>query len=230
MTDLVMLIPSRGRPENMARWCQSLRDTGATCDQVVAVDDDDPTIEEYRRVSDEFGFMLVVAPRQQLVGTVNRHMSVLARQYPFVGYAGDDHVAITTQWDARLLEAARSAGKGGFAHCEDLLQSGRVPTTFVVDSRFIRSLGWIFEPSLVHLYADNSVVDLARALGTERYLSDVVVEHRHPFVGKATWDATYESANSTLRCEEDKASYESWRFGGGFDESLSILKAGLEWM
>lgn len=227
MVDLVVFVPSRGRPGNLVRWCQSLIDTESTCDLVVAVDDDDATLGEYHQVRDRFGFELVIAPREQLVGTTNRNATVLADRYPYVGFAGDDHVALTTHWDQILVESARSAGVGGLAHCDDRLQSGRVPTTFVVDSRFITALGWLHLPSLVHLYGDDVLRDLSQAIGTERYLPDVVVEHLHPFAGKAEWDATYEAANSELRCAEDKRAYEEWRYGGGFELSLKSLKAGL---
>ena len=50
--DLLVIVPSRGRPANIARLLDSVHDTAKMRTHVhVGIDDDDPELERYRYVS-----------------------------------------------------------------------------------------------------------------------------------------------------------------------------------
>jgi hypothetical protein len=62
-------------------------------------------------------------------------------------------------------------------------------------------------PELVHLYIDNHWKAWGEALGTLTYLNDVLLEHMHPFAGKAETDAVYDAANAPEMYDADSLAY-----------------------
>lgn len=209
MPDLVVVVPSRGRPARaaeLASVCASM----CTADTVllVAVDADDPTAPQYCAPAGTTVFFTHVPEPAGHVGAINWAAEQALRDFdPFaIAKLDDDHRPRTTGWDARYLEALRELGTG-IVYGNDLLQGARLPTAPAITADIVQALGFMAPPQLQHLYCDDYWRDLGRAAGCLRYLPDVVVEHMHPTAGKADMDAGYRRVNDPGQYRRDGDAY-----------------------
>jgi hypothetical protein len=215
MDTMVVLVPSRTRPANIARLMQAWADTGATAELVVLVDDDDPTLEEYRALDWREGFVLNVGKRQRIGPLLNEWAPLFVTRYDVVGFMGDDHCPRTIGWDKRILEASTP---WTVVYGDDLFQGENLPTAVFMGSGLIGSLGWFNPPGLDHLYLDDSWKLIGDRLGTLTYLPDVVIEHVHYLNGKAPVDALYQEVNDPNMYSHDQHVYVTWANGPAMDD------------
>jgi hypothetical protein len=207
MRDLLVIVPTRGRPTSMARLALALRGTAqAATDLIFAVDDDDQLSAQAVQMLGAHG---VSGPRNNLAGWTNVLARHFAKDYRALASLGDDHLPRTPGWDLRLLGAIAGMGGTGFAYGDDLLQGAALPTAVVVSSDIVTALGWMCEPSMRHYCIDNVWKDLGEGAGCLAYLPDVIIEHLHPAAGKAAPDATHQE--STAKDRLDFAAYGHWR-------------------
>lgn len=206
MSDLVVIVPSRGRPEAAETLVRVFADT-CTADTmlVFALDGDDPTLDRYPAVPQVVGESTCMVEALNLAA-----LAVLPSAGRGIGFMGDDHCPRTYGWDAAYLQALKDLGTG-IVYGDDLLQGPRLPTQCAMTSDIVRALGYMAPPVLKHLYVDNYWLDLGSALGRLRYLPDVMVEHRHPVAGKAAWDAGYARVNDAAVYQADGAAYEAFK-------------------
>jgi hypothetical protein len=232
VSELAIIVPTRGRPDQLRELLGAIAECSTTDVEVwVGLDDDDET-DYLAAVAEQPGSDLATAikgPRRSLSGWTNYLAGiVLERPSPprYLASLGDDHRPRTYGWDQKLIHALKLWGGTGIAYPNDLLQYGRLPTSWVVSSDIVSLLGWMMLPSCAHLYVDNATLALGQALGRIAYLPDVVVEHVHPIGGKGAWDASYAASNSTARYAADRAAFEEWqRRGLAFD--VASIQAGL---
>lgn len=204
---LIVVVPSRGRPQNVARLQQAWQDTGAVAELLVLIDDDDPEIHAYEALGLDW---LEVDKRQRIGPLVNEWAPVLASRFDVIGFMGDDHCPRTAHWDRRILEASTP---WTVVYGDDLLQGERLPTAAFQGSGLIRTLGRFNPPGCDHLYLDNYWMTLGQRLGTLRYLPDVVIEHLHYINGKATEDALYREVNAAAMYTHDAAAWTDYANG-----------------
>ena len=226
--DLLVIIPTRGRPQAVPAIVQAWDDTGATADVLFAVDTDDPELAAYKahvatlkadsRVRFTFG------KRRRLVGTLNTQAVKAAKSYRFLAFLGDDHRPrpAAMPWDARIRECL--SGGPGIVYGNDLLQGEAMATAVAMTSDIVTTLGFMVPDCLVHLCADLVWVDWGRGMGRITYLDDMVIEHLHPAAGKAAVDQGYEEANSSEQVSSDSAAYYEYRDGGGLAADLEKLR------
>lgn len=232
MHDLVVIVPSRGRPEAAHELVQAFNHTATTGPRLVfAVGEDDPTLPEYQDL------LLLTSCVELVVWAVDPTdrpssmgwaLNIAARaavaEYSFaIGFLGDDHRPRTKGWDAAYLAALRDLGTG-FVYGDDLYQGERLPTQWAMTADIVRALGYMTPPDLWHLFVDDFVRDLGRAAGCIRYLPDVVVEHLHPLAGKAAWDDSYRRSNAPEMYARDGAAYRAY-LRDGFLADVAKVKA-----
>lgn len=230
MRDLLVIVPSRGRPERlhaMIEACLSLSE--ADTDIAVACDDDD--LYDLRQFTGLPGIARVCwhhGPRAGLARWTNRLAALYTGRYPeycslggvttspepggrYRAFAslGDDHLPRTPGWDRLLLEAIGKLGGEGIAYGNDLHQGAALPTAPVISAGIVGALGWMMEPSLRHMFVDNVWADLGREAGCLAYVPDVVIEHQHPDAGKASGDGVYEESAAGTGVDRD--AYHRWR-------------------
>jgi hypothetical protein len=222
MSDLIVLVPTRGRPDNLWQLWLAFTETCAASTLLVAcVDDDDPELDAYRKVhaaaceqapagDGDARFLLLIGPRLRLGGTLNRYAPYWATLAPNVGFMGDDHRPRTVGWDRQYIDALAQLGTG-IVYGNDLIQGEALPTQAAMTSDIILATGHMLPPGLVHLWVDNAWLELGRALGAIAYLPDVIVEHCHPIASKAAWDAGYAECNTDELMDADRAVFEAWR-------------------
>ena len=213
MADLVVLVPSRGRPGNVARLVAACR---ATCTADVLLmwgfDEDDPCLQENLAAA-QWHSIACVRPRMGLAAWTNylcrAEIEAGPLGFPYLASIGDDMVPVTTGWDTRLTEAC---GTTGMAYPNDRRRDD-IPEAIVMTSDIVRALGWMSQPGLNHFFQDAVWRDIGVGAGCLRYLPDVIVEHRHPNVpGGDPPDATY--GDAALKFSEDMAAYQKWRLHG----------------
>jgi len=216
MPDLVVIVPSRGRPKAVAELAEQCVKT-CTADTVllVVVDSDDPTLPEYQAPAGTRVFFTWAPPDSGHVGAINWGAArALEDFHPFaIAKLDDDHRPRSKSWDADLLAVLREMGTG-IAYGNDLLQGQGLPTAPAITADIVEALGYMGPPALKHLFVDNFWLDLGRAAGCIRYLPDVVVEHMHPLAGKASIDDGYRRANSDERYRVDGGAYAAYLRGG----------------
>jgi len=201
-----MLVPSRGRPDNIVALLESWQVTsGGAAELLVAVDDDDPELDRYRALD----VSLEVGPRLRLGPTLNKLAVERARDHFAIGFLGDDHRLRTKGWDQFIVKELHDLGTG-IVYGDDLLQRERLPTAVAMTSDIITTLGYMVPPGLIHMYADNAWLVLGKELGRIRYLPDVVIEHMHPIAGKAPVDVGYAEVNSPGMYARDGAVFQRW--------------------
>lgn len=214
---IVVVMPSRGRPRRAAVAIQAIRDTAAlvATSVILAVDRDDPEYEGYTRLTFQpFGAevtLVTLEPGESgdLARATNTVSLRVAAADPtcIIANFGDDHIARTPGWDKRVEAVLQTPG---IAYGDDLIHGERLPTAPFISAEIVLALGWYALPTCRHLYVDDVWRELGEKAGCLRYLPDVVIEHVHPGVGKAEWDAGYMKANSAASINHDHRAYIEW--------------------
>jgi hypothetical protein len=222
VSDLLVIVPSRGRPDSVHRVVQAWTDTDAWRDAELTfvADEDDPRVDAYREA-----FAAVPLPDpatrgparlvtadvwRPLVPKLNLAANTWAGEHFAVGFAGDDHLPRTPGWAGKYLTALRELGTG-IVYGDDGLQGERLPTQWAMTSDIVRTLGAMVPAPVEHLYCDNAIKDLGEAAGFLRYLPDVLIEHMHPMARKAKVDDGYRLVNAPSQYRKDRAAYQRWR-------------------
>ena len=223
MSSLLVLVPSRGRPDNIARLIARFRSTRSEDTRLlVAVDDDDETRDGYLQMdSGEDWLEFVVGPRLRLAGTLNDLAPKYADSYDVLGFMGDDHLPWVAGWDRRILE---ESGPGTVVYGNDLFQGANLPTAVFLDSGIVRALGYFVPTGMTHLFLDNAWQDWGTATGKLKYLPDVIIEHLHPAAGKSELDDRYTEVNSEAVWSADELRYNEYKTNGEFAADIRKLQ------
>jgi hypothetical protein len=242
MPDLAILVPTRGRPENVRKVIGAWDFTNAWdhADLILVVDSDDPEIGGYRRVVEEYtSSSLVLADQLKtvemdewmpMVHKLNLAANLYAqtRQYFALGFAGDDHIPQTINWAKRYLTVLRELSTG-MVYGDDGYQGKKLSTEWAVTSDVVHALGRMVPAPVEHMYCDNAMMDLFGAAGALRHLPEIRIEHMHPVAGKAQRDEQYDRVNHRDQFSKDRRSYERWRNLGRADDVALVrnLRGGL---
>lgn len=216
MKDLLLAVPSRGRPGNITRLRDALKATStAETDLLVGLDDDDPTWRDYPD-----GVSYRSRPDlHKVTAWTNYLVSLELGNYRAFGQVGDDNVPATPGWDTAIMEALE---KTPFAFGNDQYHS-REPGTLCchvfMRAEVVKTLGYFGPPSIAHMYVDVAWMAWGRACGIT-YLHDVLIPHLHYTAG-APHDATY--ANSYAGTGADLQAWHAYSRGGQLNADIRKL-------
>lgn len=211
--DLAVLVPSRGRPENLKRLIDEVHKTSRGLTHVIAgVDEDDPRLKDYialRKTTLESGDHIITSQHRRNLVQWTNHLAQMHRgQYRFLASLGDDMVPRTKGWDVKLTGCIDEDFQGtGFAYPWDAIRDD-IPEAYVLSANIEEALGWVMMPKLNHWYNDNVIADLGFGAGCIRQLRGVYVEHINVGTGRATVDQTAIDQGSKI--PEDKEIYNEW--------------------
>lgn len=231
---VLWLVPSRGRPTNVARLHAAFTELGAGTevgpwsDVVYIIDADDPELDGYLANGVPHAHYCVrhpslpgVVPPKRMGAILNDAWTVygMAHSYAAVGFMGDDHLPRTPQFDARLM--GELIPQDGFPHDDlfgvawgdDLLMGDAFPTAGLLGAGMLDAMGYMVPPEFKHLCIDVVWSDIAKAIGRRHYRPDVIIEHVHPAAGKAELDAGYTANNDTATVEHDSVEFGRWSSG-----------------
>ena len=222
MPDLAILVPSRGRPDNIRRVISAWDFTRAWdhADLIVIVDQDDPEIDRYRVILSEdltsCPMTLVEVPVwMPMVHKLNQVAKTLAQKqisgpdagYFALGFAGDDHLPQTIGWAERYLTVLRELGTG-MVYGDDGYQGANLSTEWAVTADAVRALGRMVPAPVEHMYCDNSMMDLFGGAGAMRHLPEIRIEHMHPVALDARGKPKGETDEQYRRSEERRVGKE----------------------
>lgn len=224
MRDLLLVVPSRGRPHNVERLTRTLTGTcRASTDVLFGLDEDDPALGGYALACDpgkDGSRRVVVKPGLHKVTAWCNELAVpLAGDYKAIGTVGDDNVFATPGWDIRMLEALE---KTPFAFGNDQYparEPGTLSCHVFMRSEVVKKLGYFGPPSISHMYVDVAWYAWGMACGIT-YLHDVLIPHLHHTAG-APHDATY--ASSSAGTGADLQAWHAYSRGGGLNADIARL-------
>ena len=235
MRDLAVLIPTRGRPENILKVISAWDFTNAWdhADMVLVLDQDDPTYPGYVRLVDDArhpdtGESLIktyeVPAWVPMVHKLNAAAVALASGWFALGFAGDDHLPETIGWAGRYLTALRELGTG-MVYGDDGYQGVKLSTEWAITADVVRELGRMVPADVEHMYCDNAMMDLFSAAGALRWLPEIRIEHLNPYAGgKAPMDDQYKRVNGRDQYAKDRRAYEGWRHGDVFLTDVAAVR------
>ncbi len=216
--DLLVIVPSRGRPKNIARLLDSVRETSMLATHVHAcVDEDDPELPGYEYVMSIAGRdddILERGPRKGLAAWTNEVAVRRARQYPYLASFGDDHVPKTPGWDKALTRAISDMGGTGFSYPWDRTRED-IPEAVVMSSDIVQALGWMCLPELSHWYVDNVWAELGRGAGCIRHCRVIAGDHE--------WKSDSTARESGEKIAADRDAFYEWRRNGMADDIATVI-------
>lgn len=187
-----VLVPTRGRPDNVRRLLSSAFDTSETeVEFVFYVDEDDPLGDQTLDVAAREGATVNIGPRVVLSEMWNECWK-LAR-FDVAMHCGDDIIFRTPDWDVRVLEVFdRYPDRIAFVHGRDGFQDAKIGTHGFLHRRWVDAVGYLVPPYFSSDYNDLWLTEVADALGRRVFLPNVYTEHMHPVIGKGPWDQTHQ--------------------------------------
>lgn len=214
MPDLAIIVPTRGRPENIQKVIAAWDFTNAWdhADLILAVDADDPEIGGYLKLvtAIDLGVKTLSVPTWiPMVHKLDAAARDAAPDYFAIGFAGDDHLPQTIGWAERYLTVLRELGTG-MVYGDDGYQGAKLSTEWAVTADAVRALGRMVPAPVEHMYCDNSMMDLYGGAGALRHLPEVRIEHMHPIAGKAESDDQYKRVNHRDQFSRDRQAYQRW--------------------
>jgi hypothetical protein len=221
-SDLVVLIPTRGRPDNAIALEQAFVDTNTKAARFYIVDFNDETRSEYSwKLPVESVIMI-----HNETGGMAYPLNYIARQ--FIGefdnfaFMGDDHRPRTANWDEKFVEELYTGSD--IVYGNDLFQGSALPTAVAMSAQIVEHLRGMVPDTQRHLYLDNFWLKLGQDLGKIKYLPDVIIEHCHAFNGKAPMDENYARVNAPEIYSADKIAFDNYIASDQYQTLLAKLK------
>lgn len=218
-----MLLPTRGRTEELARLLASIVETArrpGRIEVVLYVDEDDPASAEFTFA--DLALVKHVGPPQSMGEMIGACYRLARRENVFL--LNDDVVFRTGGWDDAVFAALEEFDDGvALVYGNDLHQGGRLPTFPILPRVVCDLLGGPAPADYFRSHIDAHLLDVfkcLRRLGHDRirYLPEVVFEHLHPEAGKAAGrcgdgDARAADDETTWFAWAEQRRYAAWRLG-----------------
>lgn len=192
---LALLLPTRGRPDNLIRFYNSAMETAAYPEQVgvfVAIDDDDDSYDEMFD-SPPMNMTLFKVKRQTLSKYWNDCYEKAKDDYVIFGHMGDDIVFQTEGWDSIIRSKFNDVeDKIAFVFGDDgSPHNGKFGTHGFIHKRWVDTVGYFVPPYFSSDYNDTWLNDVAKAIGRHIHVP-ILTEHMHPDFDKAEFDKTHQ--------------------------------------
>ena len=221
MRNLVILVPSRNRPESIAELIKSLDETETESDLIVIVDSDEPQMNAYLEIGCDV--LMVEKNGKGMAKPLNFAANHYRDKYRHFAFLGDDHRPRTKNWDLHFINTLDELGTG-LVYGNDLLQGENLATAVGMTGNIVNALGGMVPPDMIHLYLDNFWMTLGKDLNALRYIPEVVLEHLHPIAGKAEWDEGYMAVNAEEVYSADKKALDDYLASDAYSGLLEALR------
>ena len=244
MAELLVVVPSRGRPGNITRLVEAMEKTcRAGTDLIVGLDSDDPQLPAYTAtwpympagwippdgtdgdIHSEGMWPYKVQIRsgmRSVVPWVNYLALQKYQHYGAVGHFGDDNLPETIGWDVDMLMALEETP---FAFANDLYPRapGSLCCHVFMRSEVVGKLGYFGPPGIRHMYVDVAWMAWGTKCGFT-YRHDVLIEHLHFTKGQAGFDESYQASQGLIPidlnnwhqyCDSGQLNADIEKIGGG---------------
>lgn len=222
ITNLVM-VGSRGRPQNVQRCFAHLKATSHISDFMLLINEDQRDLYE-----DIDGVTTVVVPASYGTTSCAKGNYLidqkLHQRYFTLSYIDDDCVVETDGWDLLLTLPLKAKGYG-VSWGNDGIQNGRVPTKGTVTTNLLDVFGWLCIPGLIHLFIDDFWARVGYELHSAHYAPHVLMTHHHWLNKKADMDATYMENSTREVWAHDEKVFNDYMTGQFHDDMERVKKA-----
>lgn len=182
-----LLVPTRERPGQLARFCDSALRLAERPDRVqvvVYIDRDDDTYDNF-----DWPDRAVVVAGDRITLSECWNRCHAAATGPIFGHMGDDIVFRTPGWDRMVRDVFASwPDRIVFVHGADGIQNDRLGTHGFLHERWVDTVGYFVPPHFSSDFNDTWLTDVADRIGRRVYVPNLVTEHLHFSVGKAEID------------------------------------------
>lgn len=186
-----LLLPTRGRPDNLRRMYQSALDLAdGEIECVVAVDDDDDSYQEFFDTPMK-NMTIFKVPRQ----TLSKYWNDCYEKSngDILMHCGDDIIFRTQSWDTKVKEAFDYVADNilfVFGNDGSGVHDGKFGTHGFIHRRWAEIVGYFVPPYFSSDYNDTWLNDVARSIGRHQHIN-ILTEHMHPELGKGPLDQTH---------------------------------------
>lgn len=213
MTEIVVICPVLGRPQNAQPFVDSLCESGSDTGLVFVCS---PGDEDQIAACQETGMDMEIAPWMPEHGDFAKKINYATFELTtnrFI-FQGADDIEFTPGWDTAALETIES-GEFGVCGTNDtanpMVRAGYHSTHSLIRRSYAEQCGasWdgprtVFSEAYSHNWCDNELVELAKFRGCWSFAFGSIVRHRHPIWGTAEWDETYEKGAADERTDRDR--------------------------
>lgn len=186
-----ILLPSRGRPENITRLYDSVKKTAddfQDIEFVIAIDVDDPA--DYEEVTKPMQRVRLLPTERTTLSVYWNNCHQVAHG-PIYMHCGDDIIFRTKGWDTQVKQVFdESADKILFVHGDDGFWGENFGTHGFIHKKWAETVGYFVPPYFSSDYNDTWLNDVANLLGRRRYLP-FLTEHMHFAFNKGPLDQTH---------------------------------------
>lgn len=200
--NVAVLVPTLGRPDNIARVARDLYATVDPHDVALYFVIEPQDRESEDAIMDEMGFVIHNGRSPSYAGAINT--AVLATDEPYL-FVGADDLHFHEGWLPPLLAMAGEFGFGlvgtNDLYNRDVL-NGTHATHFLVTREYaltgcVDAPGVLLHEGYSHNWVDTEVVATAISRAEFAPCLTSIVEHLHPLAGKAGTDTTYEKGRDS---------------------------------
>lgn len=198
--NIAILTPTRNRIKRYHTFLESIRDTRSGNHDIRCynyIDTDDPSIDLYKQSHMLKDTDISVTNIYGESMSVSKSWNILAEQALSDGadvlmMGNDDQVYITKNWDNRVEDLDNIwPDKIYLGWFEDKINGAKHCAFPIVSKTWVDTLGY-FTPGIFHFGCnDGWIFRLGKLVERTKFLSDVVVEHRHMSKDGSLWDDTY---------------------------------------
>jgi hypothetical protein len=221
-SDLIVIIPTRGRPDNAVALEQAFVDTNTTAKRVYVVDFNDELRKEYSYKLPVESVIMIHNETKGMAYPLNYAAREFLGEFDNFAFMGDDHRPRTTNWDQLFVEQLYSGSD--IVYGNDLFQGAALPTAVAMSSQIVKELRGMVPDTQRHLYLDNFWLKLGQDLGKIKYMPEVIIEHCHAFNGKAPMDENYARVNAPEVYSADKIAFDNYIASDRYKTLLSKIK------
>jgi len=211
MTDIALLIPSKGRPDRLRRCIETAlaaaKEPGRI--KLYAGIEGDEQSDEYISMASEFDLELVLGEFGSSVAAWNALASrALHDRDTNVFHMTADDLEFHEGWDQHVREIYETFDGPWILHYrDDYRNEARACNPFVTRA-YIKDYGFL-PPELKHFYSDEWLEAMGRLGGCLLYSPSIHIVHMHPKEGRAEWDDTYINPRKPKRVNADAAAWEA---------------------
>ena len=208
-----ILLPSRGRPDNIVRLANSIFETASDPSEIeiiIRLDEDDPKLNEY----------MDNPPKQTTYFTGPR--LVLSELWnecykkangDILMHSGDDIVFKTWGWDDKVRNAFDTySDKIVFVYGNDGsgVHDGKFGTHGFIHRKWAETVGYFVPPYFSSDYNDTWLNDVAKMINRHHHI-DILTEHMHPDFGKGLLDQTHKDRIARHKRDNVEEMYNSFK-------------------
>lgn len=209
MSRMAIIVPSRGRPDNIKALIESMRKTITADELWVVCDSDDPELQGYQDLGIE-NLLIFDRTQKGMARPLNLAVRYILKNHTIEHFAflGDDHRPRTIYWDQDFRNVLEQGI--GIVYGNDLFQGENLPTAVGMHGTIVRELNGMVPEGLLHLYLDNFWKQIGQDVGSLTYLPETIIEHMHPLAGKAEVDQGYIDVNASEIYDADKIIFDQY--------------------